>query len=222
MIEFPGGLIGLALNLEEDRGRRRAARRLRSKIKEGDECQDHRQAALSVPVGEGAARPRRQRPRPADRRQGRHRGRRPPTRWRRSPRASSSASRSRVPVQTGIMSIDAMIPIGRGQRELIIGDRSTGKTTIAIDTIISQAQQNKAAAEGTLKDHKPLYCIYVAIGQKLSNVARIIATLGGGRRDGHTPSSSAPPPPTPPPTSTSPPTPVARWASGSWTRARTS
>jgi F-type H+-transporting ATPase subunit alpha len=82
-----------------------------------------------------------------------------------------------VPVQTGIMSIDAMIPVGRGQRELIIGDRSTGKTTIAIDTIISQANQNKAAAEGKLKDHKPLYCIYVAIGQKQSNIARTIATL---------------------------------------------
>ena len=78
-----------------------------------------------------------------------------------------------VPVQTGIMSIDAMIPVGRGQRELIIGDRATGKTTIAVDTIISQAKQNKAAEQGKLKNHKPLYCIYVAIGQKLSNVARI-------------------------------------------------
>ena len=82
-----------------------------------------------------------------------------------------------VPVQTGIMAIDAMIPIGRGQRELIIGDRSTGKTAIAIDTIISQAQQNKAAEEGRLKNHKPLYCIYVVIGQKNANVARIVATL---------------------------------------------
>jgi len=81
------------------------------------------------------------------------------------------------PVQTGIMSIDAMIPIGRGQRELIIGDRATGKTTIAVDTIISQAKQNKAAEEGRLKNHKPLYCIYVAIGQKNSNVARIVSTL---------------------------------------------
>src|SRR5688572_20068921 len=78
-----------------------------------------------------------------------------------------------VPVQTGIMAIDAMIPVGRGQRELIIGDRSTGKTTIAVDTIISQAKQNKAAEQGKLQNHKPLYCIYVAIGQKLSNVARI-------------------------------------------------
>jgi F-type H+-transporting ATPase subunit alpha len=75
------------------------------------------------------------------------------------------------------MSIDAMIPIGRGQRELIIGDRATGKTTIAVDTIISQAQQNKAAEQGKLQNHKPLYCIYVAIGQKLSNVARIQKTL---------------------------------------------
>jgi F-type H+-transporting ATPase subunit alpha len=82
-----------------------------------------------------------------------------------------------VPVQTGILAIDAMIPIGRGQRELIIGDRSTGKTTVAIDTIISQARQNRAAEEGTLKNHKPLYCIYVVIGQKLANVARTIATL---------------------------------------------
>ena len=81
------------------------------------------------------------------------------------------------PVQTGIMAIDAMIPIGRGQRELIIGDRATGKSTIAIDTIISQARLNKAAEEGRLKDHRPLYCIYVAIGQKNSNVARALATL---------------------------------------------
>ncbi|MEM9237222.1 MAG: F0F1 ATP synthase subunit alpha [Verrucomicrobiota bacterium] len=82
-----------------------------------------------------------------------------------------------VPVQTGIMSIDAMIPVGRGQRELIIGDRATGKTTIAVDTIISQAKQNKAAEQGKLQNHKPLYCIYVAVGQKLSNVARIEKTL---------------------------------------------
>ena len=81
------------------------------------------------------------------------------------------------PVQTGIMAVDAMIPIGRGQRELIIGDRSTGKTTIGIDTIISQARQNKAAEEAGDKDYRPLYCIYVAVGQKQSNVAQVIATL---------------------------------------------
>jgi F-type H+-transporting ATPase subunit alpha len=81
------------------------------------------------------------------------------------------------PVQTGIMAIDAMVPIGRGQRELIIGDRATGKSTIAVDTIISQARLNKAAEDGQLKDHRPLYCIYVAIGQKNSNVARTLAVL---------------------------------------------
>ena len=82
-----------------------------------------------------------------------------------------------VPVQTGILAIDAMIPIGRGQRELIIGDRATGKTTVAVDTIISQAKLNRAAEEGHLKNHKPLYCIYVAIGQKNMSVARTIDIL---------------------------------------------
>ena len=81
------------------------------------------------------------------------------------------------PVQTGIMPIDAMIPIGRGQRELIIGDRSTGKTTICIDIIINQARLNKAAEAAGDKDYRPLYCIYVAIGQKQSSIARIINVL---------------------------------------------
>jgi F-type H+/Na+-transporting ATPase subunit alpha len=81
------------------------------------------------------------------------------------------------PVQTGIMPIDAMIPIGRGQRELIIGDRSTGKTAICIDTIISQARLNRAAEAAGDKDYRPLYCIYVAIGQKQSNIARILTVL---------------------------------------------
>jgi len=81
------------------------------------------------------------------------------------------------PVQTGIMAIDAMIPIGRGQRELIIGDRSTGKTTIGIDTIISQAKLNEAAKAAGDKDYRPLYCIYVAVGQRQSNVARVVAVL---------------------------------------------
>ena len=81
------------------------------------------------------------------------------------------------PVQTGIMAIDAMIPIGRGQRELIIGDRATGKTTICIDTIISQARLNSAAAAAGDKDYRPLYSIYVAIGQKQSTIAQIIAVL---------------------------------------------
>src|SRR5215204_1708405 len=81
------------------------------------------------------------------------------------------------PVQTGIMAIDAMIPIGRGQRELIIGDRSTGKTTIGVDTMINQARANKAAEEAGDKDYRPLYNIYVAVGQKQSSIARVIATL---------------------------------------------
>src|SRR5580698_2555114 len=73
------------------------------------------------------------------------------------------------PLQTGIKAIDAMIPIGRGQRELIIGDRQTGKTAIAIDTIINQKEFHKAG--------KPVYCIYVAIGQKASTVAGVMKTL---------------------------------------------
>ena len=73
------------------------------------------------------------------------------------------------PLQTGIKAIDAMIPIGRGQRELIIGDRQTGKTAIAVDTIINQKEFYKAG--------KPVYCIYVAIGQKASTVAGIMKTL---------------------------------------------
>src|SRR6187402_1974227 len=81
------------------------------------------------------------------------------------------------PVQTGIMPIDAMIPIGRGQRELIIGDRSTGKTTICVDTIISQARLNRQAEAAGDKDYRPLYSIYVAIGQKQSTIARLIAVL---------------------------------------------
>ncbi len=81
------------------------------------------------------------------------------------------------PVQTGIMPVDAMIPIGRGQRELIIGDRSTGKTTVAIDTIINNANANQRAVDEGDKDYRPLYCIYVAVGQKQSNVANTIQVL---------------------------------------------
>ena len=81
------------------------------------------------------------------------------------------------PVQTGIMAVDAMIPIGRGQRELIIGDRATGKTAVALDTIISQAKINIAAEKAGTKDFRPIYSIYVAVGQKNANVARAIAIL---------------------------------------------
>ena len=81
------------------------------------------------------------------------------------------------PVQTGIMAIDAMIPVGRGQRELIIGDRATGKTTICIDAMISQARLNRAAETAGDKNYRPLYNIYVAVGQKQSTIARVISTL---------------------------------------------
>ena len=83
----------------------------------------------------------------------------------------------RQPMQTGIMAIDAMSPIGRGQRELIIGDRSTGKTTIGIDTIINQARLNQNADLAGDEDFRPVYCIYVAIGQKQSSIARLISVL---------------------------------------------
>jgi F-type H+-transporting ATPase subunit alpha len=84
------------------------------------------------------------------------------------------------PLQTGIMAIDAMIPVGRGQRELIIGDRSTGKTTIGVDTMINQAKINNQARnkDGTwAAGFRPVYSIYVAVGQKQSNIARVIAEL---------------------------------------------
>ncbi len=170
MIEFGGGVTGMALNLEESEvgvvllGNYAA-------VKEGAECRTTGKL-LSVPVGEavlgrvvnalGA---------PID-----GKGDIVAAAYYPMEKIAPGIIKRKsvsVPVQTGIMSIDAMIPIGRGQRELIIGDRATGKTTIAVDTIISQAQQNKAAENGKLQNHKPLYCIYVAIGQKLSNVARI-------------------------------------------------
>jgi F-type H+-transporting ATPase subunit alpha len=81
------------------------------------------------------------------------------------------------PVQTGIMAIDAMIPIGRGQRELIIGDRSTGKTTIGIDAMINQSRINKVGRQSNEKGFRPMYNIYVAVGQKQSNIARVVAAL---------------------------------------------
>ena len=80
------------------------------------------------------------------------------------------------PLQTGIKAVDSMIPIGRGQRELIIGDRQTGKTTVAIDTIINQKEFYDAG--------EPVFCMYVAIGQKGSTVAGIVQTLGRGWRYG--------------------------------------
>src|SRR5881398_3057708 len=174
MIEFPNGVYGLALNLEETEV---GAILLgdNTLIKEGDEAKTTGRL-LSVPVGKALlGRVVNTLGQPLD-------GKGPikaETFYPLEKIAPGVIKRRSVnqPVQTGIMAIDAMIPIGRGQRELIIGDRATGKTTIAIDTIISQARLNKAAEDGRLKDHRPLYCIYVAIGQKNSNVARALATL---------------------------------------------
>lgn len=76
------------------------------------------------------------------------------------------------PVQTGLKSVDAMVPIGRGQRELIIGDRQTGKTAVALDTMLNQKRWNTSNDET-----KKLYCVYVAVGQKRSTVAQLVKTL---------------------------------------------
>jgi F-type H+-transporting ATPase subunit alpha len=174
MIEFPGGVYGLALNLEETEvgcvllGSGEG-------IKAGDEVKTTGRL-LSVPVGRSLLGRVVNALGQAIDGKGDIKGDAQYPVEKLAPGIIARKSVS-VPVQTGIMSIDAMIPIGRGQRELIIGDRSTGKTTIAVDTIISQAQQNKAAEQGKLSGHKPLYCIYVAIGQKQSNIARVVKTL---------------------------------------------
>ncbi|KAG9972411.1 ATP synthase subunit alpha, partial [Aureobasidium melanogenum] len=76
------------------------------------------------------------------------------------------------PVQTGLKSVDAMVPIGRGQRELIIGDRQTGKTAVALDAMLNQKRWNNTGDES-----KKLYCVYVAVGQKRSTVAQLVQTL---------------------------------------------
>ncbi|MEM7383601.1 MAG: F0F1 ATP synthase subunit alpha [Verrucomicrobiota bacterium] len=173
MIEFPGGVYGLALNLEETEVG--CVLLGEGNIKEGDEVKTTGRL-LEIPVGEGLlGRVVNMIGEPLD-------GKgaiKSDTSYPIEKIAPGIIKRKSVsvPVQTGILPVDVMIPIGRGQRELIIGDRSTGKTTIAVDTIISQANQNRAAAEGKLKDHKPLYCIYVAVGQKQSNVARTIKVL---------------------------------------------
>src|SRR6476659_3207823 len=174
MIEFPGGVFGLALNLEETEV---GAILLgdATKISEGDEAKTTGRL-LSVPVGKGLlGRVVNTLGEPLD-----GKGEvKSETFYPLEKIAPGVIKRRSVsqPVQTGIMAIDAMIPIGRGQRELIIGDRATGKTTIGIDTIISQARLNKAAEDARDKDYRPLYCIYVAIGQKNSNVARVLAVL---------------------------------------------
>src|SRR5881296_3364662 len=171
MIEFPNGVFGLALNLEETEVGAILLGET-TKVSEGDEVKTTGRL-LSVPVGKALlGRVVNTLGQPLD-------GKGPiktDTFYPLEKIAPGVIKRRGVnqPVQTGIMAIDAMIPIGRGQRELIIGDRATGKSTIAIDTIISQARLNKAPEEQGDKDYRLLYCIYVAIGQKNSNVARVL------------------------------------------------
>jgi F-type H+-transporting ATPase subunit alpha len=169
MVEFPGGIKGMALNLETDNvgivifGEDRD-------IKEGDTVK-RTGAIVEVPVGRGLL------GRVVDALGNPIDGK--------GPIADAKLSRVEVkapgiiprksvhePMQTGLKSIDALTPVGRGQRELIIGDRQTGKTAVAIDAILNQREINKSGDES-----QKLYCIYVAIGQKRSTVAQIVKTL---------------------------------------------
>src|SRR3981189_148740 len=174
MIEFPNGVFGLALNLEETEvGAILLAEA--TKVSEGDEVKTTGKL-LQVPVGKALlGRVVNTLGQPLD-----NKGPVKSDTFSPLEKIAPGVIKRRgvsQPVQTGIMAIDAMIPIGRGQRELIIGDRATGKSTIAIDTIISQARLNKAAEEAGDKNYRPLYCIYVAVGQKNSNVARALDVL---------------------------------------------
>ncbi|HOC17283.1 MAG TPA: F0F1 ATP synthase subunit alpha [Vicinamibacterales bacterium] len=161
MIEFPHGVVGIALNLEEESVGTVLLGEYRE-IKEGDPVR-RTGRIISVPVGdEMLGRVVNPLGQPID-------GKGPITTERFSPIeriAPGVVDRQpvREPVQTGIKAIDSMIPIGRGQRELIIGDRQTGKTAIAVDTIINQKG-------------KDLICIYNAIGQKTSTIAHVVKTL---------------------------------------------
>jgi len=174
MLEFPGGTMGLALNLEETEVGAIVLGDY-TEIREGTEVKTTGKL-LQVPVGkELLGRVVDALGRPLD-------GKGPITATQFYPVekiAPGIIKRRSVsqPVQTGIMAIDAMIPIGRGQRELIIGDRATGKTTIAIDTIINQAKINRAGEESGNPDFRPLYSIYVGIGQKNANIARVVGVL---------------------------------------------
>src|SRR4051812_31246341 len=170
MVEFPGGIKGMALNLETDNvgvvifGDDRA-------IKEGHTVK-RTGAIVDVPVGKALlGRVIDPLGNPLD---GKGAINGAAERRRVDVKAPGIIPRKSVnePMQTGLKAIDSLIPIGRGQRELIIGDRQTGKTAVAIDTIINQREINKSGDE-KLK----LYCIYVAIGQKRSTVAQIVKTL---------------------------------------------
>jgi F-type H+-transporting ATPase subunit alpha len=174
MVQFPGNAIGIALNLEEDEVGCVVLGDV-SRLREGDEVSTTGKL-LSVPVGRGLlGRVVDALGQPVD-------GKGPVESTEFYPVekiAPGIIVRKSVsePVLTGIMAIDSMIPIGRGQRELIIGDRGTGKTTIAIDTIINQARINRLGLASKDPGFRPLYSIYVAVGQKNSNIARTIASL---------------------------------------------
>ena len=174
MIELPGGLQGVALNLAEDTVGCVIMGDI-SSLKEGMEAKTTGRL-LSIPVGKGLL------GRVVDALGNPLDGKGPIVSSERYPVekiAPGIIPRKSVdqPMQTGIMAIDAMIPIGRGQRELIIGDRATGKTTIAIDTIINQANANRVGLASGEANFRPVYSIYVAIGTKNSSIARTIGTL---------------------------------------------
>ena len=169
MVEFPGNIKGMALNLEEDNvgvvifGDD-------SSIKEGDTVK-RTGSIVEVPVGKGLL------GRVVDSLGNPIDGKGPieSSEMRRvDVKAPGIIPRQSVnePMQTGLKAIDSLIPIGRGQRELIIGDRQTGKTAVAVDTILNQKEVNASGDE-----NEKLYCIYVAIGQKRSSVAQIVKTL---------------------------------------------
>ena len=171
MVEFPGGIRGMALNLEVDNvgivifGSDRD-------IKEGDVVK-RTQSIVDVPVGNGLL------GRVVDALGNPIDGKGPIVSTERrvaDVKAPGIIPRKSVhePMATGLKSVDAMIPVGRGQRELIIGDRQTGKTAIALDTILNQKSYNEAAGDD---ESKKLYCVYVAIGQKRSTVAQLVKKL---------------------------------------------
>jgi F-type H+-transporting ATPase subunit alpha len=174
MVQFPGGTIGIALNLEQDEVGCVVLGDI-SKLKEGDEVQTTGRL-LSVPVGKALL------GRTVDALGNPVDGKGPIAAKEFYPVekiAPGIIVRKSVsqPLFTGIMAIDSMIPIGRGQRELIIGDRGTGKTTIAIDTIINQAKINKVGIASGDPKFRPVYSIYVAVGQKQSNIVRTLSAL---------------------------------------------
>jgi len=171
MVEFPGGIRGMALNLEVDNvgivifGSDQD-------IKEGDTVK-RTKSIVDVPVGNGLL------GRVVDGLGNPIDGKGPIESSQRSiadVKAPGIIPRKSVhePMATGLKAIDAMIPVGRGQRELIIGDRQTGKTAVALDTILNQKAYNEAAGDD---EYKKLYCVYVAIGQKRSTVAQLVKKL---------------------------------------------